>query len=392
MSNIELLEKTLPAAPLKLIAMESCRELGQKVNDYIVSFRENTINEVSESSLYVNYKSNNYLVDCCCPRFGTGEAKGLLKETIRGTDLFIMTDVCNHNLTYTVNGHLNHMSPDDHFQDLKRIISAATGKAKRINVIMPFLYESRQHKRTSRESLDCAVALQELHALGVENIITFDAHDPRVQNAIPNSGFDSIQPTYQFIKALFNNVPDLQVDSEHMMIISPDEGAMGRAVYYSNVLGLDMGMFYKRRDYSRVVNGRNPIVAHEFLGSSVEGKDVFIVDDMISSGESMLDVAKELKKRKANRVFVAATFGLFTNGLKQFDEYYEQGLISKVLTTNVIYQTPDLLSRPYYINVDLSKYIALMIDKLNYDHSISELLDPNAKIQNALTYYRKYHK
>lgn len=257
---------------------------------------------------------------------------------------------------------------------------------------MPFLYESRQHKRTSRESLDCAVALQELHALGVENIITFDAHDPRVQNAIPNSGFDSIQPTYQFIKSLFNNVPDLQVDSDHMMIISPDEGAMGRAVYYSNVLGLDMGMFYKRRDYSRVVNGRNPIVAHEFLGSSVEGKDVFIVDDMISSGESMLDVAKELKKRKAKRVFVAATFGLFTNGLKQFDEYYEQGLISKVLTTNVIYQTPDLLSRPYYINVDLSKYIALMIDKLNYDHSISELLDPNAKIQNSLAYYRKYHK
>ena len=287
---------------------------------------------------------------------------------------------------------MNKMSPDDHYSDLKRIITAAAGKARRINVIMPFLYESRQHKRTSRESLDCAVALQELHALGVENIITFDAHDPRVQNAIPNSGFDSIQPTYQFIKALFNNVPDLQVDSEHMMIISPDEGAMGRAVYYSNVLGLDMGMFYKRRDYSRVVNGRNPIVAHEFLGSSVEGKDVFIVDDMISSGESMLDVAKELKKRKANRVFVAATFGLFTNGLKQFDEYYEQGLISKVLTTNVIYQTPDLLPRPYYINVDLSKYIALMIDKLNYDHSISELLDPNAKIQNALAYYRKYHK
>ena len=288
--------------------------------------------------------------------------------------------------------HFERSPPDDHYSDLKRIITAAAGKARRINVIMPFLYESRQHKRTSRESLDCAVALQELHALGVENIITFDAHDPRVQNAIPNSGFDSIQPTYQFIKGLFNNVPDLQVDSDHMMIISPDEGAMGRAVYYSNVLGLDMGMFYKRRDYSKVVNGRNPIVAHEFLGSSVEGKDVFIVDDMISSGESMLDVAKELKQRKAKRVFVAATFGLFTNGLKQFDEYYEQGLISKVLTTNVIYQTPDLLSRPYYINVDLSKYIALMIDKLNYDHSISELLDPNAKIQNALTYYRKYHK
>ena len=327
-----------------------------------------------------------------CSRFGSGEAKGTILDSIRGKDLYLLVDVTNYSIEYSLCGHMNKMSPDDHYSDLKRIITAAAGKARRINVIMPFLYESRQHKRTSRESLDCAVALQELHALGVENIITFDAHDPRVQNAIPNSGFDSIQPTYQFIKALFNNVPDLQVDSEHMMIISPDEGAMGRAVYYSNVLGLDMGMFYKRRDYSRVVNGRNPIVAHEFLGSSVEGKDVFIVDDMISSGESMLDVAKELKKRKANRVFVAATFGLFTNGLKQFDEYYEQGLISKVLTTNVIYQTPDLLSCPYYINVDLSKYIALMIDKLNYDHSISELLDPNAKIQNALAYYRKYHK
>ena len=392
MTNIEMLENTLPIAPLKLIAMESCKPLGQKVNDYIVSFRENTINEVTESPLYRNYKANNYQVDCSCPRFGSGEAKGILKETIRGTDLFIMTDVCNYSLTYTVNGHLNHMSPDDHYQDLKRIIAAATGKARRINVIMPFLYESRQHKRTRRESLDCALALEELDAMGVSNIITFDAHDPRVQNAIPLSGFDSFNPQYQFLKALFREVPDLKADKEHLMIISPDEGAMGRAVYYSNVLGLDMGMFYKRRDYSRVVNGRNPIVAHEFLGSSVEGKDVFIVDDMISSGESMLDVAKELKKRKAKRVFVAATFGLFTNGLKQFDEYYEQGLISKVLTTNVIYQTPDLLSRPYYINVDLSKYIALMIDKLNYDHSISELLDPNAKIQNALTYYRKYHK
>ena len=274
MSNIELLEKTLPAAPLKLIAMESCRELGQKVNDYIVSFRENTINEVSESSLYVNYKSNNYLVDCCCPRFGTGEAKGLLKETIRGTDLFIMTDVCNHNLTYTVNGHLNHMSPDDHFQDLKRIISAATGKAKRINVIMPFLYESRQHKRTKRESLDCALALEELNAMGVSNIVTFDAHDPRVQNAIPLSGFDSFNPPYQFMKALFRAVPDLIPDKDHLMIISPDEGAMHRAVYFSNILGVDMGMFYKRRDYSTIINGKNPIVAHEFLGDDVAGKDV----------------------------------------------------------------------------------------------------------------------
>ena len=386
--NLEEFRNSIPVGDLGIIPLQSCSELGNMVNEYIVDWRKER-----ESVLHQDDKiKDSYIVNTKCSRFGSGEAKGTILDSIRGKDLYLLVDVTNYSIEYSLCGHMNKMSPDDHYSDLKRIITAAAGKARRINVIMPFLYESRQHKRTARESLDCAVALQELHALGVENIITFDAHDPRVQNAIPNSGFDSIQPTYQFIKSLFNNVPDLQVDSDHMMIISPDEGAMGRAVYYSNVLGLDMGMFYKRRDYSRVVNGRNPIVAHEFLGSSVEGKDVFIVDDMISSGESMLDVAKELKKRKAKRVFVAATFGLFTNGLKQFDEYYEQGLISKVLTTNVIYQTPDLLSRPYYINVDLSKYIALMIDKLNYDHSISELLDPNAKIQNALTYYRKYHK
>ena len=386
--NIEEFRNSIPVGDLGIIPLQSCSELGNMVNEYIVDWRKER-----ESVLHQDDRvKDSYIVNTKCSRFGSGEAKGTILDSIRGKDLYLLVDVTNYSIEYSLCGHMNKMSPDDHYSDLKRIITAAPGKARRINVIMPFLYESRQHKRTSRESLDCAVALQELHALGVENIITFDAHDPRVQNAIPNSGFDSIQPTYQFIKSLFNNVPDLQVDSDHMMIISPDEGAMGRAVYYSNVLGLDMGMFYKRRDYSRVVNGRNPIVAHEFLGSSVEGKDVFIVDDMISSGESMLDVAKELKKRKAKRVFVAATFGLFTNGLKQFDEYYEQGLISKVLTTNVIYQTPDLLSRPYYINVDLSKYIALMIDKLNYDHSISELLDPSAKIQNALTYYRKYHK
>ena len=386
--NIEEFRNSIPVGDLGIIPLQSCSELGNMVNEYIVDWRKER-----ESVLHQDDKiKESYIVNTKCSRFGSGEAKGTILDSIRGKDLYLLVDVTNYSIEYSLCGHMNKMSPDDHYSDLKRIITAAAGKARRINVIMPFLYESRQHKRTARESLDCAVALQELHALGVENIITFDAHDPRVQNAIPNSGFDSIQPTYQFIKSLFNNVPDLQVDSDHMMIISPDEGAMGRAVYYSNVLGLDMGMFYKRRDYSRVVNGRNPIVAHEFLGSSVEGKDVFIVDDMISSGESMLDVAKELKQRKAKRVFVAATFGLFTNGLKQFDEYYEQGLISKVLTTNVIYQTPDLLSRPYYINVDLSKYIALLIDKLNYDHSISELLDPNAKIQNALTYYRKYHK
>ena len=386
--NIEEFRNSIPVGDLGIIPLQSCSELGNMVNEYIVDWRKER-----ESVLHQDDKiKDSYIVNTKCSRFGSGEAKGTILDSIRGKDLYLLVDVTNYSIEYSLCGHMNKMSPDDHYSDLKRIITAAAGKARRINVIMPFLYESRQHKRTSRESLDCAVALQELHALGVENIITFDAHDPRVQNAIPNSGFDSIQPTYQFIKSLFNNVPDLQVDSDHMMIISPDEGAMGRAVYYSNVLGLDMGMFYKRRDYSKVVNGRNPIVAHEFLGSSVEGKDVFIIDDMISSGESMLDVAKELKKRKAKRVFVAATFGLFTNGLKQFDEYYEQGLISKVLTTNVIYQTPDLLSRPYYINVDLSKYIALMIDKLNYDHSISELLDPNAKIQNSLAYYRKYHK
>ena len=386
--NIEEFRNSIPVGDLGIIPLQSCSELGNMVNEYIVDWRKER-----ESVLHQDDKiKDSYIVNTKCSRFGSGEAKGTILDSIRGKDLYLLVDVTNYSIEYSLCGHMNKMSPDDHYSDLKRIITAAAGKARRINVIMPFLYESRQHKRTARESLDCAVALQELHALGVENIITFDAHDPRVQNAIPNSGFDSIQPTYQFIKSLFNNVPDLQVDSDHMMIISPDEGAMGRAVYYSNVLGLDMGMFYKRRDYSKVVNGRNPIVAHEFLGSSVEGKEVFIVDDMISSGESMLDVAKELKQRKAKRVFVAATFGLFTNGLKQFDEYYEQGLISKVLTTNVIYQTPDLLSRPYYINVDLSKYIALMIDKLNYDHSISELLDPNAKIQNALTYYRKYHK
>ena len=386
--NIEEFRNSIPVGDLGIIPLQSCSELGNMVNEYIVDWRKERESVLNQDDRV----KDSYIVNTKCSRFGSGEAKGTILDSIRGKDLYLLVDVTNYSIEYSLCGHMNKMSPDDHYSDLKRIITAAAGKARRINVIMPFLYESRQHKRTSRESLDCAVALQELHALGVENIITFDAHDPRVQNAIPNSGFDSIQPTYQFIKSLFNNVPDLQVDSDHMMIISPDEGAMGRAVYYSNVLGLDMGMFYKRRDYSRVVNGRNPIVAHEFLGSSVEGKDVFIVDDMISSGESMLDVAKELKKRKAKRVFVAATFGLFTNGLKQFDEYYEQGLISKVLTTNVIYQTPDLLSRPYYINVDLSKYIALMIDKLNYDHSISELLDPNAKIQNSLAYYRKYHK
>lgn len=384
MSNIELLEKTLPVAPLKLVAMESCRELGKKVNDYIVSFRENTINEVTESPLYVNYRSNNYLVDCSCPRFGSGEAKGIIKETVRGTDLFIMTDVCNYSLTYSVNGHKNHMSPDDHYQDLKRIISAATGKTKRINVIMPFLYESRQHKRTKRESLDCALALEELTAMGVANIITFDAHDPRVQNAIPLKGFDSFSPSYQFMKALFRAVPDLKADKDHLMIISPDEGAMHRAVYFSNVLGVDMGMFYKRRDYSIVVNGKNPIVAHEFLGSDLHGKDAIIVDDMISSGESMLDVAKQIKDRGASRVFVCTTFGLFTEGFEKFDEYYEKGYIDKVIVTNLNYLPPETKDKPYFVTADMSKFLALIIDSLNHDTPIGNVLNPTDKIHALL--------
>ena len=383
-NNIKALEKTLPTAPMKLVAMESCKDLGQKVNDYLVSFRKDTINEITDSPLYANYKSNSYLVDCSCPRFGSGEAKGILKETIRGTDLFIMTDVCNYSLTYSVNGHLNHMSPDDHYQDLKRIISAATGKAHRINVIMPFLYESRQHKRTKRESLDCALALEELTAMGVENIITFDAHDPRVQNAIPLSGFDSFDPPYQFMKALFKAVPDLIVDKEHLMIISPDEGAMHRAVYFSNVLGVDMGMFYKRRDYSTIVNGKNPIVAHEFLGDDVTGKDVIIVDDMISSGESMLDVAKKLKERGAGRVFVCTTFGLFTEGFDKFDDYYEKGYINKVITTNLTYLPSVVNEKPYFVTADMSKFLALIIDSLNHDVTIGNVLNPTDRIHALL--------
>jgi ribose-phosphate pyrophosphokinase len=328
----------------------------------------------------------------CCPRFGTGEAKGQIKESVRGSDLYLLVDVTNHSLTYKVCGNVNHMSPDDHYQDLKRIIAAVGGKARRITVIMPFLYEGRQHRRSSRESLDCALALQELIHMGVDSILTFDAHDPRVQNAIPLNSLETVAPNYQFIKAMLHHVDDIHFDEEHMMVISPDEGGMSRAVYFANVLGLDMGMFYKRRDYAKIVNGRNPIVAHEFLGSDLEGRDVLIIDDMISSGESMLDVAAELKRRKANRIFVAATFGIFTNGFAKFDEAYEKGLIYRVLTTNLTYQQPDLFTKPYYINVDMSKYIALIIDTLNHDNSISGLLNPVERIQNILKDYNQGSK
>ena len=330
------------------------------------------------------YAEESFLIDCDCPRFGTGAAKGVINESIRGVDLFILCDITNYSITYKVNGYENHMSPDNHYQDLKRIISAADGKARRINVIMPFLYESRQHKRTGRESLDCALALNELVRMGVDNIITFDAHDPRVQNAIPLKGFETVQPVYQFIKGLFRAVPDLHPNKDTMMVISPDEGGMGRAIYMANVLGTDMGMFYKRRDYATIINGTNPIVAHEFLGSDVKGKDMIVIDDMISSGGSVLEVAAELKKRKANRVFICSTFGLFTNGMEKFDKAYEAGMFDFILTTNLVYQTPELLQKPYYINCDLSKYIAYIIDTLNHDASISSLLNPLDRINKFL--------
>ena len=381
----------IPAGTLGIIAIDGCQAMGKEVDHFITTWRHEDGHKFMDDVVFSGYQRDSYLVNAHVPRFGSGEAKGVIDESVRGMDLYILVDVCNYSLTYSMSGNTNHMSPDDHYQNLKRIIAAVGGKAKRINVIMPFLYESRQHKRSSRESLDCALALQELTHMGVDNIITFDAHDPRVQNAIPLSGFETVRPTYQFVKGLLDRYGDLIIDSDHMMAISPDEGATERAVYLANVLNLDMGMFYKRRDYTRVVNGRNPIVAHEFLGSSVEGKDVIILDDMISSGDSILDVAKQLKSRNAKRIFAAATFGLFTNGLDKFDEAYESGLIDGVLTTNLIYQTPELLSRPYYINCDMSKYVALMIDTLNHDGSISDILDPSERIQVCVEEYKKAH-
>lgn len=376
--------ETIPVGELGIIALKSCETLGKKINAHIVEWRKEREHEQKGNPQLRYYSKDSYLVDASVPRFGSGEAKGIINDTVRGDDLYILVDVCNHSLTYPIFNYVNHMSPDDHFQDLKRIIAAVGGKARRINVIMPFLYESRQHKRTGRESLDCALALQELVKMGVDNIITFDAHDPRVQNAIPLHGFETIQPVYQFIKGLFRAAPDLEISPEKLMIISPDEGAAGRAIYMANILGVDMGMFYKRRDYAHIVNGRNPIVAHEFLGADVAGKDVVILDDMISSGDSMLEVAVELKKRNADRIFLCSTFGLFTNGLEKFDKAYTQGLFYSLLTTNLVYQSPELLEKPYYIGCDLSKYIALVIDTLNHDGSISDLLNPTARINNFL--------
>lgn len=380
--------ETIPVGSLGIIALEGCKLLGDMVDKYLVKWRTEREHEHKDSLAFSGYQRDSYLLSAKVPRLGSGEAKGMILESVRGCDLYLLVDVCNYSLTYSLCGHENRMSPDDHYQDLKRVIAAVGGKARRITVIMPYLYESRQHKRTARESLDCALALQELVGMGVDNIITFDAHDPRVQNAIPLNGFETVQPAYQFVKGLLRNVKDLQIDSGHMMVISPDEGGMKRAIYIANVLGLDMGMFYKRRDYTRIENGRNPIVAHEFLGSSVEGKDVIIIDDMISSGDSILETAAALKQRSAGKIFVFSTFGLFTGGLEKFDRAYESGLISRILTTNLIYQTPELLEREWYINCDMSKYVAYIIDTLNHDSSISDLLNPNERIQSIVARYR----
>ena len=387
----EFIER-IPVGPLALMPLDSIQPLGKKVDEYLSTWRTRRESDHKETIAFNGYQKDSYIVQAKVSRFGSGEAKANILETVRGVDLYLMVDVMNYAQTYSLFGQVNHMSPDDHYSDLKRVIAATTGKAKRINVIMPFMYESRQHKRTGRESLDCAMMLQELHAMGVENFITFDAHDPRVMNAIPQDSFDNISCSYQFIKAILAHVEDLDIDKNHMMIISPDEGGMGRAIYYANVLGIDMGMFYKRRDYSKVVNGRNPIVAHEFLGADVEGKDVFIIDDMISSGESLIDTAKELKERKARRVFACCTFGLFTSGFNKFDQAYANGTLNGVFTTNLIYQQPELLTKPWYISVDMAKYIALIIDNLNHDMSISSILDSSQKINDKVAAYRTHRE
>ena len=372
----------IPVGPLAIIALPGCEDMAERVDAYLGMWRHNR--ELD----HPGYRKESFLVDAELPRFGSGEAKGILKSSVRGDDLFIMVDVCNYNIKYKMYGRDNSMSPDDHFQNLKRVIAAASGKARRITVIMPFLYESRQHRRTARESLDCAMALEELTAMGVSCILTLDAHDPRVQNAIPLSGFENMSATYQFIKALLRDEKDLTIDADHMMVISPDEGAVGRAIYFASVMGLDVGMFYKRRDYTRIVNGRNPIVAHEFLGSSVEGKDVIVVDDMIASGDSAIDVARQLKMRKARRVYLCSTFGLFTSGMERFDKAVEEGIIDRIFTTNAIYQSPETLKRPYYSSVDMSKYIALFIDTMNHDMSIERLLSPIDRIHRRLDRYK----
>ena len=379
--------ETIPVGSLRMIPLEGCKDLGRKIDEYLVKWRTERENEHKESLAFAGYQRDSYILDAKISRFGTGEAKGVIKETVRGKDIFLLVDVCNNSIEYDMAGYKNHMSPDDHFQDLKRVIAAIGGKARRLTVIMPFLYESRQHKRTGRASLDCAMGLDELYNMGVDNLITFDAHDPRVINAAPLNGFESIKPSYQFLKNLCKYEKDLKFDKDHLVMISPDEGAIDRSVYFASVLGIDMGMFYKRRDYSQVVNGSNPIVAHEYLGIDLAGKDCIVVDDMISSGGSMIDTARDLKARGANRVFIFATFGLFTNGMEKFDKAYEEGLFTRILTTNLTYQRPELREREYFTSVDMSKYISYIIDTLNHDASISDLLDPSTKIKNLVARY-----
>lgn len=378
---------TLPVGRLGLIPLESCRPLGEKVNEWLVKWRNERDHEEMNSFAFEGYQRDSYIINVKTPRFGTGESKGEISESVRGDDVYLMVDVCNHSLSYRINGFTNLMSPDDHFQDLKRAIAAIGGKARRVNVIMPYLYESRQSKRVGRESLDCASALQELTSMGVENIITFDAHDARVQNATPLHGFETIQPAYQFMKALLKSEKGLHIDNDHFMIISPDEGSMNRAIYLANVLGVDMGMYYRRLDYTRTVKGRHPIAAYEFLGPKLEGKDMILIDDMISSGDSILEIASLLKKRGAGRIFICATFGLFTDGMEKFDQAHKEGIFDKLLTTNLIYQAPELVSKPYYISCDMSKYIALIIDTLNHDMSVSHLLNPVDRIKRCVSNY-----
>ena len=388
MPDLRELENAMPVAPLKIVALPSAAKLGQRINNYMVEFRKSVHNDkVKNDPAFHGYFEKNYLVDFDVPRFGSGEGKAVFNESVRGKDIFILVDVCNHSITYEMNGYTNHMSPDDHYQDLKRVIAACNGKAHRINVIMPFLYEGRQHKRNGRESLDCAYALTELRDMGVSNLITFDAHDPRVQNATPLTGFDNFLPPYQFIKALLNAEIDLLVDKDHLLVISPDEGALDRAIYFASVLGVDTGMFYKRRDYSTIINGKNPIVAHEFLGDNIDGKDIIIIDDMISSGGSMLDTAKQLKGMNARRVFICTTFGLFTDGLEAFDEAYEKGYFDKVITTDLTYLPPELYVRPYFVEADMSKFIASIIDFMNHDLSLAGVMATTDKIHSILESY-----
>lgn len=387
MPNLHELENAMPVAPLKLVTLQSAADLGNKVNDYLVEFRSSVHNKYVEDPAFQGYSEKNYQLDFTAPRFNSGEGKAVLNETVRGKDLFIIVDVCNHSLTYNMNGYENHMSPDNHYQELKRAIAAANGKAHRINVIMPFLYEGRQHRRTGRESLDCAFAFEELSEMGVSNFITFDAHDPRIQNAAPLTGFDNFTAHYQFARALLGAEKDLVMDKDHIIVISPDEGALDRAIYFSSVLGADTGMFYKRRDYSTIVNGKNPIVAHEFLGNDITGKDIIIIDDMISSGDSMIDTSRQLKKMGAGRVFICTTFGLFTNGMDAFDKAYADGIFDRVITTNLCYRPPELLTKPYYLEADMSKFLASIIDFMNHDLSMENVLTPTEKIQKILTLY-----